>query len=173
MRLTKNLRERALPQRIHIVGIGGAGLSGSARLLAQSGYDVTGFDRAMSIFLEGLGGGGVNFHVGEEGRPPLGADVGLVVRSAAVPEDDPDCLAARKRNIPVWKYARLLRELSPRRRTLAVAGTHGKTSVAWNWRAPSFGRRNFCCSTNRPTTSTWPRSSGWRATSQRSMWRWW
>lgn len=131
MRLTKNLRERALPQRIHIVGIGGAGLSGSARLLAQSGYDVTGFDRAMSTFLEGLGGGGVNFHVGEEGRPPLGADVGLVVRSAAVPEDDPDCLAARKRNIPVWKYARLLRELSPRRRTLAVAGTHGKTSVAW------------------------------------------
>jgi UDP-N-acetylmuramate--alanine ligase len=120
-----------LPQRIHIVGIGGAGLSGSARILAQAGHLVTGVDRAESSFLGGLRSLGVELHVGEEGRAPLAADVELVVRSAAVPESDPDCAEALRRGIPVWKYARLLRELTPHRRTLAVAGTHGKTSVSW------------------------------------------
>jgi len=120
----------SLPERIHIVGVGGAGASGSARLLARRGHRVSGYDRAHSGFLVGLAEQGIELQVGEE-RRPLDPDVGLVVRSAAVPEDDPDCAAARERGVPVWKYARLLGRLCPTGRTLAVAGTHGKTSVSW------------------------------------------
>lgn len=121
----------SLPPQIHIVGVGGAGLSGSARLLAQRGHRVTGFDRAASSFLIGLEELGVDIHVGEPGRPSLAPATGLVVRSAAVPDEDPDCVEARRRGVPIWKYSRLLRELAPADRTLAVAGTHGKTSVSW------------------------------------------
>jgi UDP-N-acetylmuramate--alanine ligase len=127
----KNHREEPLPARIHFVGIGGAGASGSARILAQRGHRVSGFDRAPSSFLGGLQALGVDVHVGDKGRTELPDDVELVVRSAAVPESDPDCAAALGRGLPLWKYARLLRELAPRSRTLAVAGTHGKTSTAW------------------------------------------
>jgi UDP-N-acetylmuramate--alanine ligase len=120
-----------LPGRVHIVGIGGAGASGCARILAQGGTRVSGFDRAPSAFLVGLRNVGIEVHVGDSARPALPQDVGLVVRSAAVPETDPDCVAALERGVPVWKYSRLLRELAPVDRTLAVAGTHGKTSTAW------------------------------------------
>ena len=129
--MSHHLHAGALPHSIHIVGIGGAGLSGSARILAQQGHDVTGFDRASSSFLDGLRVGGVRFHVGDAARPRLGDDVGLVVRSAAVPLEDPDCAEAMRRGIPVWKYSQLLSRISPPDRTLAVAGTHGKTSVSW------------------------------------------
>ncbi len=120
-----------LPARIHLVGIGGAGMSGSARILAQQGRKVSGFDRVSSDFLAGLRALGVKITIGEENRGPLPKDVELVVRSAAVPMSDPDCAAAEQRGIPVWKYAKLLRYLAPAGRTLAVAGTHGKTSVSW------------------------------------------
>ena len=120
-----------LPARIHLVGIGGAGMSGSARILAQRGHRVSGFDRAPSDFLAGLRALGVDITIGEEDRPGLSEDVGLVVRSAAVPMTDPDCAEAKRRGIAVWKYAKLLRYLAPAGRTLAVAGTHGKTSVSW------------------------------------------
>jgi UDP-N-acetylmuramate--alanine ligase len=120
-----------LPEHVHLVGVGGAGLSGAARLLLQGGHRVSGHDRCDSPFLVGLREQGMELSVGEGPRAPLGADVGLVVRSAAVPDDDPDLVAARERGVPVWKYARLLGALCPVDRTLAVAGTHGKTTVSW------------------------------------------
>ena len=126
-----DIQTGALPRRIHLVGVGGAGLSGSARLLAQRGHQVSGFDRANSAFLGGLRALGIDLQIGDEGRAALDPDVGLLVRSAAVPNEDPDCAEALRRGIPVWKYSRLLRALTPRGRTLAVAGTHGKTSVSW------------------------------------------
>lgn len=130
MHMNRNKTEE-LPSRIHLVGIGGAGLSGSARILAQQGRKVSGFDRASTDFLAGLRALGVRITVGEENRTPLGDDVELVVRSAAVPMSDPDCAEAQRRGIPVWKYSKLLGHLAPAGRTLAVAGTHGKTSVSW------------------------------------------
>ena len=120
-----------LPNRIHLVGIGGAGLSGAARILAQRGHVVSGFDRAPSDFTAELGELGIELHLGESGRPGLDPSVELVVRSAAVPLTDPDCAAALERGVPVLKYAELLGALTPERRTLAVSGTHGKTSVSW------------------------------------------
>lgn len=121
----------ALPRRIHLVGVGGAGLSGAARLLLQRGHAVSGFDRCDSPFLVGLREQGMDLQLGEDGRRPLDPEVGLVVRSAAVPDDDPDVAAALERGTPVWKYARLVGALCPSERTLAVAGTHGKTTVSW------------------------------------------
>lgn len=121
----------ALPARVHLVGIGGAGLSGAGRILHALGHRVSGFDRSPSPFVDTLTREGVRVHVGESGRPPLDPAVELVVRSAAVPLDDADCAAARARGVPVWKYAELLGRLAPRGRTLGVAGTHGKTTSSW------------------------------------------
>ncbi|MFT7486878.1 MAG: UDP-N-acetylmuramate--alanine ligase, partial [Candidatus Paceibacteria bacterium] len=129
--MTNDTKQVDLPSRIHLVGIGGAGMSGSARMLAQRGHRVSGFDRCNSAFLAGLRALGIQISIGEEGRAPLDPEVGLLVRSAAVPDTDPECVEARRRGIPVLKYAQLLRHLAPRGRTLAVAGTHGKTSVSW------------------------------------------
>ena len=120
-----------LPDRIHLVGVGGAGLSGAARILHERGFRVSGHDRARSPFLEELADLGLDVHWGDYERPPLPEDVELVAHSAAVPADDPDLARARELGIPVIKYAALLGRLSPPPRTLAVAGTHGKTSVSW------------------------------------------
>jgi UDP-N-acetylmuramate--alanine ligase len=119
-----------LPQRIHLVGIGGAGLSGAARILCERGRRISGSDRAASDFSEALEDLDLTVTVGST-RPPLADDVELVVRSSAVPLEDTDCAAALARGLPVWKYAQLLGCMTPAGRTLAVAGTHGKTSVTW------------------------------------------
>jgi UDP-N-acetylmuramate--alanine ligase len=124
-------RRGAIPQRVHLVGVGGAGLSGAARILHAQGYRVSGHDRSRSPFALAVRGAGVPVSLGEGERGALADDVELVVRSAAVPEDDPDCAAARERGVEVWKYAELLGRLAPARRTLGVAGTHGKTTTSW------------------------------------------
>lgn len=121
----------ALPSRLHLVGIGGAGLSGAARLLARRGHRISGHDRATSPFLDGLADVGIAFEVGPSRAAALPPDAGAVVRSAAVGLDDPQVLAAQERGLPVLKYAELLPHLWRPERTLAVAGTHGKTTTTW------------------------------------------
>jgi len=74
---------------------------------------------------------GLDIVLGESRAELLPADAELVVRSAAVPNDDPQVRAALARGIPVWKYAEALGRLCPAGRTLAVAGTHGKTGSSW------------------------------------------
>lgn len=125
------MTEHQLPKHIHLVGVAGAGLSGAARILAERGHTLSGHDRAASDFTAGLEELGVELSVGEDRSRDLPPAAELLVRSAAVPLEDPDCRAARERGVPVLKYAELLGLLTPRRRTLAVAGTHGKTSVTW------------------------------------------
>lgn len=121
----------SLPARVHLVGVGGAGLSGAARILHERGHRISGHDRSRSSFLEDLVLLGMDVHWGEYERPLLPEEVELVAHSAAVPADDPDLVLARERGLPVIKYAELLGRLGPRGRTLAVAGTHGKTGVSW------------------------------------------
>ena len=121
----------AIPRRVHLVGIGGAGCSGAARLLRRRGHAVSGYDRDGSSFSAGLGELGIDVHIGEEGRTPLPAEVELVVRSAAVPLEDEHCAQALARGVSVLKYGELLGQLCPADRTLAVAGTHGKTTTSW------------------------------------------
>ena len=120
-----------LPHRLHLLGAGGAGLSGAARLLAHAGHRVTGHDREASPFTAALGELGVQVQLGASATDQLPEDAELVARSAAVSDDDPQVRAARARGLEVIKYSELLGRLCPVDRTLAVAGTHGKTTTTW------------------------------------------
>src|SRR5262245_17684082 len=119
------------PKRVHLLGAGGAGVSGLGRILAARGVRVSGHDRGRSTTLDALAELDLHITLGDSRAELLPADTELVVRSAAVPLDDPQVCAARARGIPVWKYAEALGRLAPAGRTLAVAGTHGKTGSSW------------------------------------------
>lgn len=120
-----------IPRRVHMLGAGGAGLSGAALVLHARGHALSGHDRADSRFVRSLRVLGVDIDLGPSAKELLPADVELVARSAAVPADDPQVLEAQRRGLPIVKYSELLGLLSPPRRTLAVAGTHGKTTTSW------------------------------------------
>lgn len=120
-----------LPRKVHLLGIGGAGVSGAARLLHAQGRRCTGHDRAPGAFLKDLQALGLAVEVGESCAEALPADAELVVRSAAVPESDPQVEAALELGIPVLTYAQLLGKLTHPSCLLAVAGTHGKTTTSW------------------------------------------
>ncbi len=117
-----------LPQRAHLVGVAGAGMSGLARLLRGVGVAVTGSDAAVSPGLRALQD--ERFAVWDgcaPGRVPRGP--GWVVRSAAVPGDDAEVRACAQRGLTPLLYAQAIGRLSAAMRTLAVAGAHGKTST--------------------------------------------
>ncbi|CAN5337131.1 UDP-N-acetylmuramate--L-alanine ligase [soil metagenome] len=114
-------------RRVHLVGIGGAALSGIARLLLAHGTEVSGSDAADSETLDALRSLGARCEVGHAAAHLGDADV-LVV-STAVREDNPEVVEARRRGIPVWSRAAAMVSLMAGRRVLAVAGTHGKTTT--------------------------------------------
>jgi UDP-N-acetylmuramate--alanine ligase len=129
MILQPTSRAARLPARMHLLGAGGAGVSAAALLLRARGVRISCADRAESEHTRMLRAQGVQVEVGPAPRLPEG--VQLVVRSAAVPEGDPAVLEARARGVALLKYSELLGRLVPAGRTLAVAGTHGKTSTSW------------------------------------------
>jgi len=115
------------PRRVHLVGVGGAGMSGLARLLLAAGHRVTGSDRAESATLEALRSLGA-----EVWAPHDGARLGrpdLVAASTAIRATNPELVAARILDIPVLGRAQLLALLMAGRTGIAVAGTHGKTTT--------------------------------------------
>ena len=118
-------------RRIHFVGVGGAGMSGYARAAHALGAQVSGSDRAVSSYIERLQADGVlRALIGHEARNvPAGEDV-EVVYSSAVAAENPERRAARERGLRERPRAQLLGELTALRRTIAVAGTHGKTTTA-------------------------------------------
>jgi UDP-N-acetylmuramate--alanine ligase len=112
---------------LHFVGVGGAGMSGWARVAHQLGATVSGTDRAEGPTLQGLRELGVTVHVGHAAEHvPDGAEV---VFSSAVPADNPEREKARANGWPERPRAELLRELTALKRTIAVAGAHGKTTT--------------------------------------------
>jgi UDP-N-acetylmuramate--alanine ligase len=114
-------------RRIHIVGIGGAGMSGLARLLTGRGHELTGSDAKPSPLLDDLGSEGI---VTWSGSQPDGIGrVDLVVASSAVPSSDPELVAAGALGIPVWRRPQLLAVLTSLIPTIGPTGTHGKTST--------------------------------------------
>ena len=119
--------------RIHLIGIGGSGLSAIARLLKEMGYALSGSDRAETPFLSDLRSAGVTISLGHSPENVRGADV--VVRSSAIQDDNPEVVAARMAGIPVLKRADFLGRLMEGKTGIAVAGTHGKTTttamLAW------------------------------------------
>jgi len=118
-----------LRECIHFVGIGGAGMSGMARVLARQGVAVTGSDLRESATLESLRReSGIRAEAGHEAGRLNGAT--LVVASAAVKKDNPEIVAARAKGLPVISRAEMLGRLMARyRRSIAVSGTHGKTTT--------------------------------------------
>jgi UDP-N-acetylmuramate--alanine ligase len=124
-------RQARIPRAVHLLGAGGAGMSGAALLLAARGHELSGHDRSDSSFVEALRARGVRVEVGASEARCVPPTAGLVVRSAAIPLDDPQVVEAHRRGLTVLKYAELLGLLGPERRTLAVAGTHGKTTSSW------------------------------------------
>jgi UDP-N-acetylmuramate--alanine ligase len=119
--------------KVHFIGIGGSGLSAIARLLLESGHTVTGSDRVLSPFAIDLQKAGATVYIGHHPRYVSGAD--WVVRSSAIPDDNPEVKAALAANIPVYKRADFLGQLMADKVGIAVAGTHGKTTttamIAW------------------------------------------
>ena len=114
-------------KHIHFVGVGGAGMSGIAEVLRNQGYLISGSDLADSATLRRLEGLGIKTCVGHAAKNIVGADA--VVTSTAVQPDNPEVVAARKRNIPVVPRATMLAELMRLKQGIAIAGTHGKTTT--------------------------------------------
>jgi len=118
-------------RRLHFVGVGGAGMSGYARAAHALGAQISGSDRADSPYLERLRADGVLVaSIGHDAaNVPKGEGV-EVVYSSAVPPENPERAAARERELRERPRAELLGELTALKRTIAVAGTHGKTTTS-------------------------------------------
>ena len=112
---------------VHFIGIGGSGLSAIARLLLESGYTVSGSDRALTPFAEDVRKAGAMVYVGHHPRNLKGVD--WIVRSSAVTDDNPEVEAAKRAGIPVYKRADFLGRLMEDKTGIAIAGTHGKTTT--------------------------------------------
>ena len=112
---------------VHMVGVGGIGMSGLAVLLSSRGVDVSGCDRSAGPGLDRLRQAGMRVAVGHDAAHVRDAD--LVVASSAVPPDSPELETARELGVPVITRGELLAELSRRSELIAVAGAHGKTTV--------------------------------------------
>ncbi len=114
-----------------MVGIGGSGMSGLAALLLRRGAVVSGSDRQAGPLLERLSAAGARV-VTRQSADSIPPDAELVVASAAIKPDHPELVEARRRGLPVIKYARLLGAVMAHHEGIAVAGTHGKsTTTAW------------------------------------------
>jgi len=114
-------------RRIHMIGIGGAGMSGIAEVLVNLGYQMSGSDIRSSAVTRRLQAKGVELFIGHASGNIGSADV--VVSSSAVDEGNPEVVAARSARIPVVPRAEMLAELMRYRHGIAVAGTHGKTTT--------------------------------------------
>ncbi len=115
-------------RRIHLIGVGGSGMRALAKMLLERGATISGSDRLSGGAIERLRERGASIQIGQcaENLPDL---CDLVVHSAAIHEQNPELLAARRRGIEVIKYSRMLGRLMAERVGIAVSGTHGKSTT--------------------------------------------
>ncbi|MDR0514510.1 MAG: UDP-N-acetylmuramate--L-alanine ligase [Coriobacteriaceae bacterium] len=116
--------------KVHFIGIGGVGMSGVARVAHDQGMQVSGSDLKESRYTKQLRDIGIEVSIGHSAKniPDPAPDV--VVVSTAILENNEELKAAYGRNLPIWHRARMLAALGRGQRTLAVAGTHGKTTTS-------------------------------------------
>lgn len=115
-------------KKIHFIGIGGIGVSALARMMLTGGKRVSGSDATLSEITAGLVKLGATIHEGHDiAHVPHDCDV--VVYSPAVRGNNPELLSARERGIPTYSYPEMLGRVSERKKTIAVSGTHGKTTT--------------------------------------------
>jgi UDP-N-acetylmuramate--alanine ligase len=120
-------RSSRVPERVHLVGVGGAGMSAIARILAQRGHQVSGSDLHESRSVAALRALGVRVGIGHDAAHV--ADAQVVVTSTAVPQDNPEVVLATAQRVPVVPRARMLADILAPDRAVLVAGTHGKTTT--------------------------------------------
>lgn len=111
----------------HFIGIGGTGISAIALLLMERGCTVSGTDMNDSRYFRAVTDHGATTALGH--HPEMAIQAGMVVRSSAIKDDDPEVVAARQASIPVLKRADILEFVTLGKQTLAVAGSHGKTTT--------------------------------------------
>lgn len=114
-------------EKIHIIGIGGIGMSGIAELLQHQGHVVQGSDQQRNANVIRLEQKGINVCIGH--KPQDCADIDILVHSTAIKADNPEIVAARKAGIPVLTRAEILAQIMAPYSTIAVSGTHGKTTT--------------------------------------------
>ncbi len=114
-------------QKIHMVGIGGSGMSGIAEVLHNLGFTITGSDLKKSEVTERLEKLGIKIHYGH--RPENIDNAQILVISTAIPPENPEVVAAKEKGIPVIRRAEMLAELMRIKYSVAVSGSHGKTTT--------------------------------------------
>ncbi|RKY32745.1 MAG: UDP-N-acetylmuramate--L-alanine ligase [Candidatus Omnitrophota bacterium] len=115
-------------RKIHLIGVGGAGMSGLAMLLKDKGYLVSGSDVKESFYFGKVKEAGIEVFLGHSERNLDGVE--LVCYSSAIREDNIEIMAAKKRGIPLVKRGKLLGEISKDKKVIAVSGSHGKTTTS-------------------------------------------
>ncbi|NLA59059.1 MAG: UDP-N-acetylmuramate--L-alanine ligase [Firmicutes bacterium] len=114
-------------ERVHMIGIGGTGMSSIATVLLQMGYKVSGSDVKESAVVNSLQKAGADVHIGHAASHVAGADV--VVFSSAIPQDNPEMQEARRLGIPLLHRSEMLAQILNNHEGIAVAGAHGKTTI--------------------------------------------
>lgn len=112
---------------VHLIGIGGVSMSGIAEILAKRGYKVSGSDLNKSKYLNSLKKYNIDIFLGHCAANITGADV--IVKTSAIPAENPELKKAKEKQIKIVKRAEMLSYLMKDKKTIAVAGTHGKTTV--------------------------------------------
>lgn len=115
-------------RRLHVVGVGGTGMNAVASVLLGMGHHVTGSDLKSSVAVERVRAQGAEVRIGHDPALVHGADA--VVTSTAVPESNPEIVEARRIGVPVMHRSEILGAIARSSRTVAVAGTHGKTTTS-------------------------------------------
>ena len=115
---------------IHFAGIGGIGISAIARMLLAEGRKISGSDRSPSVVTDELSRLGALITLEGQKRGNIPADCDLVIYTNALGADNPELLEAAERKIPTMSYPQALHKISREKYTIAIAGTHGKTTVA-------------------------------------------
>ncbi len=115
-------------KKVHFIGIGGIGVSAIARMLSLEDKKITGSDSSLSPITEELKNMGIIIYEGHDSSN-VAEDVDLVVRTIAVPDENPEVVKARELNILVISYPEMLGIVSKDKYTIAVSGTHGKTTT--------------------------------------------
>ncbi|MCC7432368.1 UDP-N-acetylmuramate--L-alanine ligase, partial [Candidatus Peregrinibacteria bacterium] len=117
-----------LYQKVHFIGIGGIGISALARILYQLGDQVSGSDQSKSNNTISLEKEGINVYY-SHAKENLDKDCQLVIHTIAIPEDNPELLAAKEQKCQILTYPQALGLLTEKLFTIAISGTHGKTTT--------------------------------------------
>ncbi|MDT8394092.1 MAG: UDP-N-acetylmuramate--L-alanine ligase [Bacteroidales bacterium] len=114
---------------IYLIGIGGIGMSALARYFRQQGKEVSGYDRVSTALSRQLESEGMNIHYDDD-PAYVPCDAGLVIYTPAIPESNRQLTYCREFDVPVKKRAEVLEMIAEDHKTIAIAGTHGKTSIS-------------------------------------------